>query len=535
MLRISLMIVLLYSTLLGSNSFAGADNIDVALSETVPLLMQKLKEKNIKTVGVLPFRLKQDGKGDQFSGSMIQTNLALRLEQALVVYRSERAPIDVIFGMLTQARKAIPDAQWLTEAGRKDLFQLSYELPIGDSKLTPDAFVTGVVEVSADWRDTKIFFEYCLASEPSKLNKSGPYSLKTDRKMLVSMGKGYSVSSKVVASRGVDSALVMEGVQQDVDFQIQEDQKSGVSTPEQRVGKPVSTNPFQSAPVTLTVKYDGQPQSFMRDNLPGSSNLTINDPKGGQRVTFELKNNTANRVAVVLSINGRSMLYDEYAANPDDLSKFVLEAGKTYSVAGVYQKDHKGVQPVVGLSDSQTSDVARQIPTEALGMIHMYVYQPASNVSGTTDVKNTGATGSGGQGSDNKTVGNGTSNQTTNSGTSGSLTNSTKQQSTAQSPSFERSEIEQWKSGFNFALARDAGGKSVKATGSFSPTETTVKAKSWEELADGIAKNLVSGTNTSKGLMLGQGGVQNQEIATSKIGEIQQTEAVVIRYLSVAQ
>jgi len=535
MLRISLLILLFYSSVLSSTGFAGADNIDVALSETVPLLMQKLKEKNVKTVGVLPFRLKQEGKGEQFSGSIIQTNLALRLEQALVVYRSERAPINVIFGMLTQARKVLPEAQWLTEAGRKELLQLSYELPIGDAKLSPDAFVTGVIEVTADWRDTKIFFEYCLASEPAKLTKSGPYALKTDRKMLVSMGKGYSVSSKALASRGVDSAMVMEGVQQDVDFQIQEDQKSGVSTPEQRVGKPVSVSPFQSAAVTLTVKYDGQSQSFMKDNLPGSTNLTINDPKGGQRVTFELKNNTSNRVAVVLSINGRSLLYDEYAANPDDLSKFVLDAGKTYAVAGVYQKDHKGVQPVVGLSDSQTTDVAKRIPTEALGMIHMYVYQAAaSSVSGASGSTNS-AGPVGGQGSTSSVL-NGAGNQGTNSGTNGNLGSASNQQTTAQSPSFERSEIEQWKSGFNFALARDAGGEPVRANGSFSPSGTSEgKAKSWNDLADSIAKTVVNGSSASRGLMLGQGGIQNQDIQTSQIGKIQQTEAFVIRYLSVAK
>ena len=525
MFKTTLMIVLFSSTLFCCSAMAGSDNIDVALTETVPLLMQKLKEQGIKTVGVLPFRLKQEGKGDQFSGSIIQTNLALRLEQALVVYRDRDQPVDVIFGMLTQARKVKPDAQYMNAEGRKELFNISYALPIGDQKANPDAFVTGVVQVSPDWRETKIFFEYCLAKDPSKLIGSGPYALKTDRKMLVSMGKGFSVSSKSLASRGVDSAMVMEGVQQDVEFQIQEDQKTGITTPEQRVGKPVSASPFQNAPVTLTVKYDDQVQSFMKDDLPGATNLTINDPKGGQRVTFELKNNTAKKVAVVLSINGRSLLYDEYAANPDDLSKFVLDAGKTYSVPGVYQRDHKGVQPVIGLSDSQSTEIAKKIPTEALGMIHMYVFQPGGGTVGGGTVG--GGTVGGG------TVGGGTVGGGTVGG--GTVGGGTVGGGNVSSVNIERSEIEQWKSGFSFSLARDAGGNPVRASGSFSPSESSVKAKSWDDLADGIAKNLITGTSSSRGLMLGQGGVQNQEIQTSQIGAIQATDAYVIRYLSIAK
>ena len=537
MFRLSLLAAFVTSVLLSPKASSGSDNIDVALTETVPLLMLKLLDKDVKCVGVLPFRLKQQGKPDQFSGSIIQTNVALRVEQAMTVYRNPEKPIDVIFGLLSQARKAVPNAQYINAAGRKELFQLSYDLPVGNAQAKPEALVTGVIEVSADWRDSRIFFEYCLAADPANIFKSGPYALKTDRIMLVSMGRGFSVPAKALASRGVDSELVLEGVQQDVDFQLQEDRKLGIQSPAERVGKPTPVNPFQNAPVTLSIKYDGKAQAFMKDNITGSTNLTVNDPQAGQRVTFELRNNLASQVAVVLAINGRSLLFDEYAANPDDLSKFVLEAGKTYAVDGVYQQDLKGVQPVLGLSDTQSSDMAKKIPSEALGMIHMYIYQPAKLVaSGSSQAssRKDNDLASGTQKSiDATSPGGGKS--ASNSGASGKQSGAGSQQTSSPSPTFQRSEIEQWQSGFDFSLARDAGSKPVRANGTFSPKSTGFKAQSWDDLADGIAKNLIDSSSSSRGLMLGQGSVQQQEIPKSQIGLIQPTDAYVIRYLSVAK
>ena len=527
-------------TMVSASVAHAGDNIDVAISETVPLLLAKLKEQNLKTVGVLPFRLKQSGK-EELAGALIQTNMALRIEQAMAVYRDPDQPVNVAFGTLNQARKSIPDAEFLTSKGRKKLFDVSYELPVGETKAKLDGFVTGVVEVSPDWRTTKIYFEYCLASNPAKLNKSGPFDIKTDRKMLVSMGKGFT-TPKQLASRSITTALVMEGVQNDIDFQLQEDKKADIKSPEQRVGRPISTNPFQSAPVTLKVKYDNQDQVLTQDEFGGKGNATIVDPKAGQKVTFELTNNTDKKVGVVLAINGKSLLYDEYTVNPDEASKFVLDPRRTYSVAGVYQRDHKGIQPVVGLSDSQTSEITKAIPSEAAGLIHMYVYQESagrSSGSGSTGSGSTGggSTGSGSTGSGSTGSGSTGSGSTDGGSTGGGSTGggSTGTGTESGNVFYLRDEIETFQDGFSFGYARDAGGKKVQAMGSFSPTGTIGKAKTWDDLADNIAKNIVTPSSTSRGLMVGQGGVESQAIQSSEIGTVQQTDTFIIRYLSIAK
>ena len=71
--------------------------------------------------------------------------------------------------------------------------------------------------------------------------------------------------------------------------------------------------------------------------------------------------------------------------------------------------------------------------------------------------------------------------------------------------------------------------------GSFSPTGTIGKAKTWDDLADNIAKNIVTPSSTSRGLMVGQGGVESQAIQSSEIGTVQQTDTFIIRYLSIAK
>ncbi len=80
---------------------ADSDNIDQALYEVVPVLMNKMKQMDIHNVGVAPFRLKYRGK-EKVVGALIQSNMAQRMEQAILSVWDEDHPIGVVTGFREQ-------------------------------------------------------------------------------------------------------------------------------------------------------------------------------------------------------------------------------------------------------------------------------------------------------------------------------------------------------------------------------------------------------------------------------------------------
>jgi hypothetical protein len=499
-----------------------ADSIDELILKNVPILLSDIKEiikPEVKVIAVLPFRLKHTSEGqEQFSGAIIQTNMAKRVQNAIALFRDPQKPIDVIFDALAQARKKIPDANFLNAASRKALFNIDYALPVNDKPVKPDLLLTGVVEASEDWSELRVSFEYVLKSNPEKIyshSETKDNVIKTDYSSLVATGKGYKLTKQLTSSRGMNKPLRVEGVRDEIENEVALDKQQGIDSLFDRIGKPLPAKPFEGDPVLLTIKYDGQPQDFLKDSVPGSTNFSIKDPKEGQVVTFELTNETTQRVGVVITVNGHSLSDDEAGDNPDAFTRFILEPKTKYEIPGIYQKDRKGYQKVVGLSDNDTSDFAESLPTEVVGLIHMYVYQsqeptptlPADPKAPDADRKERQQASAGTQ-----------------------LTGS-------QSLAFEKSNFsndDQMGISY-FGTGRDGKSRKIKATGSFSVPSAALKTNSWDQLAQKISENLRTSASSGRGLMAGTGDIQPKEIPTDKLGEVAQTHAYIIRYLSMAE
>jgi hypothetical protein len=512
-------IIIFFALTVTASAHSLADNIDAVLADSVPLLLAELREEhNVKVIAVLPFRFKHPSKeGEQFSGAIIQTNMANRIQNAMAMYRDPEKPVDIIFDALSQARKTIPDAHFLTEEKRKALFNVDYALPVGGKKVRPDALITGVIEASADWTVLKLNFQCCLKSNPKIVIDDfdlEPQVIKTDYSSLVAVGKGYKLPANALSSRGANAMLRVEGLLSEIEKEIEQDKQLGIDSLLERVGKRPSQIPFQDDPVSLTVKYDGQTQNLMKDSVPGSTNFTVNDPKEGQKVTFELSNKKDQRLGVVITVNGQSLSDGEFGDNPDAVTKFILEPNKTYEIPGIYQKDRKGYQPIVGLPESETRRIERKIPADVVGLLHMYIYEAMPDV--TTEVNAS---------SDNSTP---QKPQQSSLGT---------QRTGASSIVFEKTRIANDESmGLVFyGTAKDGSAVKRRATGSFSMSSSESPSNSWEDLAGKIKANLISTGESGKGLMAGVGEIQPKEIQTDKLGDVIQTHAYIIRYFSVAQ
>jgi|GEM_PF-2778072 len=507
---------------------AEPDNIDVALFQNVPILVQKLRELELRNVGVLPFQFRDNAGVPRSTGALIQTNLAARTEQVIAYIRDVDDPVNVVFGMLAQARALDASAAYNSPEACQKLLALEYKFPVDEmqpSKL--DGFVTGVIEVSKDWKQSSLLFQ-CYDAKTGQMTELGPFSFPTDRKMLMQYGRAYSLTAAGwdARTKGVQSRNIFALIGQDEKNVQSEENEKVAEMYTSRVGQPVDGNPWAQFPVTLTIKYDGQPQELSKDSYFSSFNFSIADPKPNQRVTFELKNTANEKIAVVLAVNGKNLIYEENANDPDSCNKFVLEPGATYSVPGIYLSGLKSYQPLVGAADQQTSELAARFPAEAVGIISLSVYRevPTYDPGGVTHFLSQNNSGK-------------LSNEAVNM--NAKIPEATKNKSDKPETKgkskleFLSDDSETWHNSFDTNLVR-SGSKQTSAKGSFHPTSTTKTAKNWSDLSKGIGRNALI-ASASRGLIVPSRQETQQQLGTASLGAVSQTDVAIIRYLDVAR
>ena len=128
-----------------------ADSIEKQLQSRIPKIIDYLNERNLKTVGVLKFRVKKPGQKTSDGVGSINSLLADRLEVGMILQNpfEDSKKLNIIKGANLQVAK-IEGANHLTEEGRAVCFNSQYEIAWGDSQMKPDAFITGVIQVHKD-------------------------------------------------------------------------------------------------------------------------------------------------------------------------------------------------------------------------------------------------------------------------------------------------------------------------------------------------------------------------------------------------
>jgi hypothetical protein len=306
---------------LGSPGASRADELEKALLKEAPKIVQFLQEKGYRNVGVLKFRVKKgDGPASAAAGTL-NLDVARRLEVALLLANDPKKPLGVIAGASGIA-DTIPGANHLTAEGRKPLFRPGYALAWGEEKVAPDAFLTGTVEIAADFKRLTVGV-LAFDKDGGPLTKVAVIDAACDADVMVSGGESFMV-------RGA------------FDQGHTEQFTAKIIDTAHRVKTGEAKNPWEdrTAPVQLDVVYDGK-------RVPvevREGRAWVREPREGEKVEFVLRrlDDSKDRFAAALLVNGENTFYKERLP-PEQCTKWVLDPGcGPLTVSGFKTGENKG-------------------------------------------------------------------------------------------------------------------------------------------------------------------------------------------------
>ena len=291
-----------------------ADNIDERLLREATAVLQSLKDRQYKNVGVLKFQMKKGDRPTSFDVGLLNANLATRLENALILVNDVNNPLGIVrnASMVAAAGK---NAGYQEADARKKLFDGAYPLAWGKERVGVDAFLTGLAQIDRDFRKTTVMIQ-AFDRKNLEMQEIARFTVDTDRSILSDTGESFAL-----VKRGDDAD---EAAIEDVTLRND--------------GKPKNEETVESI-LDLELYYDGQKQTITAD---GAGNRRAPEPGDGKRVQFKLRNKTKETLALVLRINGVNTLGKEGPERQvDRCTKWVLEPGKWYSIKGFYLDGNK--------------------------------------------------------------------------------------------------------------------------------------------------------------------------------------------------
>ncbi len=297
---------------------ARADNLDVQLNQRVPQLLKALAHEHCKHVGVVKFRVEKEGPRHSFSTTQLGGNLATRLENALIlhIHEDETRAIGVIAdaGRVASARK-------ISVSDRSKLFSIGdYPLAWGNRKVKPDAFLTGVVKVSANLAKTTVQINLFTAREPMKLKRLAEFTVDTDRALLHDLGETFALDRRIRyrSAREMDKYAVVDANNRDHNQPTAE-----------------SIDPQNVFGFQMKILYDGVEQSITRDTF-SAGEWRVVAPQPGQKIVVRVIPQINQRMGMVLKVNGESTMARE-KDEPIRCTRWIL----TPRSNGINQ-DHEG-------------------------------------------------------------------------------------------------------------------------------------------------------------------------------------------------
>jgi hypothetical protein len=331
---------------------ARGDNLDAALFRQAPKVMQFLKDRHYQNVGVLKFRVQKGNQPLSFRVGPLNTNLASRLENALVLVDDKAHPVGIIHGADKVAQDNRLPTYNRSDAGMAKLFQQRFPLAWGDQTVQADAFLTGTVRVPADMRHATVTVQ-AFGPNADRLDDVVSFTVEVDRTLLGDLGQSFFLSSRSLKTRRT-RALDLEAA----DDAAVRDQSPGQT----------STQTAERL-LDFEICYDGRPQPYGPDPNNGGKFL-VAEPQQGQRVTFVLRNLTQERIAVALMLNGKNSLYEQ-EGEPANCSLWIPKPSETIEVKG-FQVDQNTIKPFRVLSPAESEAMAY---SDNLGLISVYVFR----------------------------------------------------------------------------------------------------------------------------------------------------------------
>lgn len=336
---------------------ARADQIDQALFQHSPKLMKHLRDRGYRNVGVLKFQLQVGKEKPRFDAGRLTSLMATRLENALILANNLKVPLGVTRDAGMVAAKNNPAATWATGPGREKLFGRQYPLAWGDEKVAVDAFLTGQLRLSDDLKQTTVVIQEFTPKDPTP-RPVAEFSVPTTRLLLADMNQSFCVTKRALGKT--------------VPFKQGDDDAVADAAAERSKVKPASEarDPILDDLLDFQIVYDGAAVP----RKPGPQGYTVPTPREKQQVVFKLKAKQ-ERLGVVLLVNGINTLEGESAEalSPEQLSMWVLEPGKTYTIRGYYTLQKFNPFKVLSESESVLTDLGNP----RRGKVELYVFRKA--------------------------------------------------------------------------------------------------------------------------------------------------------------
>jgi hypothetical protein len=282
----------------GQTSVARADTLEQGLLKQAPEVMQYLKDKGYKNVGVLKFFAKE-GKDLNLNIGPLNYKAARMLQTALLLQEDSRDPIGLIRDASDEAVKL--EADHHTPAGKEKLFAYKdYRLLWGEEKVSADAFVSGVLVMQKDLRSMDVFLCVFDPQEP-RPHLFPKFTAQTTGSALAESGRSFVRGLEALETVGANNPIPGAG---NADPTAAEKALA--------VENGTAQNPLNDpkAPVEILILYDGKK---VTPRFNDKNEAEIDEPEEGQHVSFVLrkKDPAPVRYGVVLKLNGENTLFKE--------------------------------------------------------------------------------------------------------------------------------------------------------------------------------------------------------------------------------
>jgi hypothetical protein len=323
-----------------------ANKIDKGLKEKRESIFEAIQAGKYKNVGVLPFKVHIGESDPSFHFGQLNRLMAARVGNMLILGLNPgldpKSPIGVIPDAGDQAGKVDPKASWQTEAGRVELFKRRYLRPWKQEgqpdKVQVEAFLTGEVRTTKDFKKTTVIVQIFDKSKPKELRTLAQFEATTERSTLADMDMPFKIERRSL--KGLKNSDLQNIAEENAS-------QSYVALPQ---GVPPSPPPLPHFDeyIDFKVFYDGKLAQVDGGKLaPPASTI--------QKVHFEIKSKVG-RVAVAVLVNGKNTLGMETGRDPERYSRWVLEPDKTYGIAGFYGEKNKlvyfGIKPAAEVPKS---------------------------------------------------------------------------------------------------------------------------------------------------------------------------------------
>ncbi len=340
------------------------------------LLYAQHKDRGWKNIGVLNFRVKVGGGKESWNVGRLNTIMAVRLENALILQNSSDSPIGITRNAGEAAIKQFGKIDYMTPQGRKKLLKGRYPLAWGNAKVKVDAFLTGVVEVSNDYKTVvvklEVFDQNNMKLRPLPVPLTGPppvvgkyicskefacFKISSDRGILADLEVPFSLASRKT-KLSLDTDL----------FTFPQKKKPGTKTPAHvRLSKLLDFRIHYSQPGRETFRPVAVQQM---KTAQGTMQYRAPTPTPKQKVRFTLEAKEKS-LGVVVLVNGLNTIGKEKLRAPQNYSRWILKPNVKYTLQGFYTT--KGVRFFEVRKQEEAPD--QLMDQTNLGKITIYVFR----------------------------------------------------------------------------------------------------------------------------------------------------------------